>query len=55
MLVRYQNIHIWLWYAWIIFAGLVQKNLVGQKIITSPPMCECMERELKGDAKAEFI
>ena len=39
---------------WIIFVE-VQKSLVGQNVTTGPPMCECMERVLKGDAKAEFL
>ena len=34
---------------------LVQKSLVGQNVTTGPPMYECMERVLKGDAKAEFL
>ena len=33
---------------------LVQKSLVGQNITTGPPMYECMEWVLNGDAKAEF-
>ena len=40
---------------WIIFVDLVQKSLVGQNIITGPPMYKCMERVLKGDTKAEFL
>ena len=40
---------------WIIFVYLVQKSLVGQNVTTGPPMYECMERVLKGDAKAEFL
>ena len=40
---------------WIIFVDLVQKSLVGQNAATSPPMYECMERLLIGDAKAEFL
>ena len=39
---------------WIIFLDLVQKALVGQNITTGSPMYKCMERVLKGDAKAEF-
>ena len=39
---------------WIIFMDLVQKALVGQNVTTGPPMYKCMERVLKGDAKAEF-
>ena len=39
---------------WIIFVDLVQKALVGQNVTTGPPMYKCMERVLKGDAKAEF-
>ena len=34
---------------------LIQKSLVGQNVTTGPPMYECMERVLKGDAKAEFL
>ena len=34
---------------------LVQKSLVGQNVTTGPPMYECMERVLTGDAKAEFL
>ena len=37
---------------WIIFVELVQKSLVGQNVTTGPPMYKCMERVLKGDAKA---
>ena len=33
---------------------LVQKRLIQQNVTTSPPMYECMERVLIGDAKAEF-
>lgn len=40
---------------WIIFMDLVQKSLVGQNVTTGPPMYECMERVLTGDAKAEFL
>ena len=40
---------------WIIFVDLVNKSLVGQNITTGPPMYKCMERMLKGDAKAEFL
>ena len=40
---------------WIIFMELVQKSLVGQNIITGPPMYECMEQVLRDDAKAEFL
>ena len=39
---------------WIIFVGLVQKALVGQNVTTGPPMYKCIERVLKGYAKAEF-
>ena len=39
---------------WIIKMELVQKALVGQNVTTGPPMYKCMERVLKGDAKAEF-
>ena len=39
----------------IIFVNLVQKSLVGQNVTTGPPICKCMERALKGDAKAEFL
>ena len=39
----------------IIFVDLVQISLVGQYVTTSLPMYKCMERELKGDAKAEFL
>ena len=34
---------------------LVQKIIVGQNVTTGPPMYECMERVLKGDAKAKFL
>ena len=40
---------------WIIFVDLVQKSLKGQNVSTGPPMYKCMERVLKGDAKAEFL
>ena len=40
---------------WIIFVDLVQKSLVGQNVTTGKPMYDCMERVLKGDAKAEFL
>ena len=40
---------------WIIVVNLVQKSLVGQNVTTCPPMYKCMERVLKGDAKAEFL
>ena len=33
---------------------LFQKTLVGQNVTTGPSMYKCMERVLKGDAKAEF-
>ena len=39
---------------WIIFVDLAQKALVGQNVITGPPMYKCMERVLKGYGKAEF-
>ena len=39
---------------WIIFIDIVQKALVGQNVTTGPPMYKCMERALKGDAKADF-
>ena len=39
----------------IILVDLVQKALVGQNVVTTgPPIYECMERVLKGDAKTEF-
>ena len=34
---------------------LVQKSFVEQNVTTDPPMHKCMERVLKGDAKAEFL
>ena len=34
---------------------LVQKSLLGQIITTGAPLYECMERILKGDAKAKFL
>ena len=34
---------------------LVQKALVGQNFTTVQLMYKCMERELKGDANAEFL
>ena len=40
---------------WIIIADLVQNVLVGQNVTTSPPIYKCIERVLKGDAKAEFL
>ena len=40
---------------WIIFVDLFQKSLIEQNITTGPPMYECMERVLKGSAKAEFL
>ena len=40
---------------WIIFVDLVQKSLVGQNVITGPPMYKCIERVMKGDGKAEFL
>ena len=39
---------------WIIFVDLVHKALVGQNVTTGSSMYKCMERVLKGDAKAEF-
>ena len=39
----------------IIFVDQVQKALVGQIVNTGSPMCNCMERVLKGDAKAKFL
>ena len=33
---------------------LVQKSIVGQNVTMVPPMYECMERVLTGDAKVEF-
>ena len=39
---------------WINFVDLVQKALVGQNVSTGATMYECMERVLKGDAKAKF-
>ena len=39
----------------IIFMDLVQKSLVGRNHTTGPPMYKCIERVLKGDAKAEFL
>ena len=40
---------------WIIFVDLVHKGIEGQNVTTSPPMYACMERVLKGYAKAEFL
>ena len=40
---------------WLIFTDLVKKAISGQNITTGPAMYNCMERVLKGDAKAEFI
>ena len=40
---------------WIIFMDLVMKSLMAQNVTTGPPMCECMERVLTGDAKAKFL
>ena len=40
---------------WIIFVDLVQNSLVGQNVTTGLLMYKCMERMLKGDAKAEFL
>ena len=40
---------------WIMFVDLVQMSLVGQNIATGSPMYKCMERVLKGDAKAEYL
>ena len=40
---------------WIIFVDLVQKALVGQNVTTGSPMYKCIERILKGDAKAKII
>ena len=37
---------------WIIFMNKVQKSLVGQNVTIGPPMYECMERVLIGEAKA---
>ena len=34
---------------------LSPKNPLGQNVTTGPPMYECMERVLKGNAKAEFL
>ena len=39
---------------WIIFVDIVQKSSLGQNTSTSPPMCKCMKRVLKGDAKAVY-
>ena len=39
---------------WIIYVDFIQKALVGQNVTICPPMYKCMERVLKGDAKAEF-
>ena len=39
---------------WVIFIDLVQKVLLGQNVTTVPPIYECMERVLKGDAKDGF-
>ena len=35
--------------------NLVQKIFVGQNVTTGPPKYKCMERVLKGDAKADFL
>ena len=40
---------------WIFFVYLVQNSLVGQNVTTGSTMYKCMERVLKGDAKAEFL
>ena len=40
---------------WIIFVDLFQKSLVGKHATSVPPIYKCMERVLKGDAKAEFL
>ena len=37
------------------FVDLVQQSLEGQNATTGPPMYKCMERVLKGGAKAEFL
>ena len=34
---------------------LVQKSIIGHNATTSPLIYECMERVLKGNAKAEFL
>ena len=39
---------------WIIISKLVQKILIIQNATTGPPIYKCMERVLKGDAKAKF-
>ena len=39
---------------WIIFVDFVQKTLIGQNIITGPPIHKYMERALKGDTIVEF-
>ena len=38
---------------WIFFVDLVQKALLSQDVTTGPPMYECMEWVMKGDAKDE--
>ena len=40
---------------WIIFVDLVWKSLVRQNAITGAHMHKCMERVLKGGAKAGFF
>ena len=39
---------------WMIFLDLAQKTLVGQNVTPDPSIYKCMERALKGEAKAEF-
>ena len=34
---------------------LVKKIIAGQNVTFGPPMYKCMERVLKGDAKAKFL
>ena len=40
---------------WVIIVDLVQNAIVGQNVTTGPPMYKCMDRVVKGDAKAKFI
>ena len=40
---------------WIIFVDLVLKIGIGQNVTPGPPICQCIERVLKGDSKAEFV
>ena len=53
--IKFHGFHFGTSREWIILVDLVQNSLVGQNVTTDSLMYGCIERVLKGDAKAEFL